>query len=134
MGSIDKSTRNAENIGGPVTPSPIRYSGQIRSASKFSSLDEDEEEEGRERDRELWSAELVDMEIDLGHKDLEDVDQDIEIGSRSMREPSEVTVVLDTPLKSVQESSPKSSEFELKEEEEESGKLFLSAVDNSADV
>ena len=49
MGSIDKSTRNAENIGGPVTPSPIRYSGQIRSASKFSSLDEDDEEEGRER-------------------------------------------------------------------------------------
>ena len=72
------------------------------------------------------------MEIDLGHKDLEDVDQDIEM--RGMRELSAVTVVLDTPLKSVQESSPKSSEFELKEEEEESGKLFLSAVDNSADV
>ena len=129
MGSIDKSTRNAENIGGPVTPSPIRYSGQIRSASKFSSLDEDDEEEGRERDRdrELWSAELVDMEIDLGHKDLEDADQDIDIEMRSMREPSEVTVVLDTPLKPVQESSPKSSEFELEEEEEEeSGKLSLS--------
>jgi hypothetical protein len=119
------TTKSGGGGGGPLTPSPIRFSGQIRSASKFSSLDDEDEEKegGRERERELWSPEFVDMEIDTGGKELGDMDQDVEM--RTVRELSAITVVLDTPLKSVQGSSPKSSEFELKEEEEDSGKLDL---------
>jgi len=97
----------------PNTPSPIRFHTSLRSTSKFSSLDEgdDEEEEviegdggrfrKRERERDLWSAELIDM--DKGEKEVDDEES--------------------TPGKDIESSSVSSgrSEFELDVKEEESG-------------
>jgi len=97
----------------PNTPSPLRFHTSLRSTSKFSSLDEgdDEEEEviegdggrirKRERERDLWSAELIDM--DKGEKEVDDEES--------------------TPIKDIESSSVSSgrSEFELDVKEEESG-------------
>jgi hypothetical protein len=101
------------------TPTPIRFAPLVRSTSKFSLLD-DEEEEEVERGRELWSPELVDMEMemDVGMKEVDDEARE--------REGSVVTVILSTPIKDISSAS-KGSEFELDlDVKDESGMSFVS--------
>ena len=94
------------------TPTPIRFAPLVRSTSKFSLLDDDEEaEEGT--GRELWSPELVDM--DVGMKEVDDERE---------RDGSVVTVVLSTPIKEISSAS-KGSEFELVKDESGMSLFFL---------
>jgi hypothetical protein len=111
------------------TPTPIRFAPLVRSTSKFSLLD-DEEEEEVEKGRELWSPELVDMEMemDVGMKEVNDEERE--------REGSVVTVILSTPIKEISSAS-KGSEFELElDVKDESGMylflLFLSFFASSS--
>jgi hypothetical protein len=99
------------------TPTPIRFAPLVGSTSKFSLLD-DEAGEEVERGRELWSPELVDMEMemDVGMKEVDDEERE--------REGSVVTVVLSTPIKEISSAS-KGSEFELVKDE--SGMSLLSS-------
>jgi len=97
------------------TPTPIRFAPLVRSTSKFSLLDEEEEvEEGT--GRELWSPELVDMEVDVGMKEVDDGRE---------REGSVLTVILSTPIKEISSAS-KGSEFELVKDESGMSLLSLS--------
>jgi hypothetical protein len=125
MGLGEETFYGVERRDEPNTPSPIRYAPLMRSTSKFSMLDDEDEEEveevegegGRirsinndtERERQLWSAELVDMDIDTGGKEVGDENEDVDMEKRG-REDSVVTVILSTPIKSIEESSsPKES-------------------------
>jgi len=95
------------------TPTPIRFAPLVRSTSKFSLLDDDEEADER-AGRELWSPELVDMVV--GMKEVDDERE---------REGSVVTVVLSTPIKEISSAS-KGSEFELESDvKDESGMSLL---------
>lgn len=108
-GSVGQETFYGVNKGEEQhTPTPIRYINPLlRSTSKFSSLDdeEEEEEEVEERGREIWSPELVDMDMDTREEELRE------------RESSVVTVVMSTPIKE-SSSATKGSEFELDVKEE----------------
>jgi hypothetical protein len=98
------------------TPTPIRFAPLVRSTSKFSLLDEEEEVE---KGRELWSPELVDMEMemDVGAKEVDDEER--------ARGSSVGTVVLSTPIKEISSAS-KGSEFELElDVKDESGMSFI---------
>ena len=95
------------------TPTPIRFAPLVRSTSKFSLLDDEEEaEEGT--GRELWSPELVDM--DVGMKEVDDERE---------REGSVVTVFLSTPIKEISSAS-KGSEFEMVKDDSGMSLFFLS--------
>lgn len=108
-GSVGQETFYGVNKGDEQhTPTPIRYINPLlRSTSKFSSLDdeEEEEEEVEEKGREIWSPELVDMDMDTREEELRE------------RESSVVTVVMSTPIKE-SSSATKGSEFELDVKEE----------------
>jgi hypothetical protein len=72
-----------------------------------------------EKGRELWSPELVDMEMemDVGMKEVDDEARE--------REGSVVTVILSTPIKEISSAS-KGSEFELElDVKDESGMSFI---------
>jgi hypothetical protein len=116
-GGMGEETFYGLNQGDQHTPTPIRFAPLVRSASKFSLLD-DEEEEEVERGRELWSPELVDMEMemDVGAKDVDDEERG--------REGSVVTVILSTPIKEISSAS-KGSEFELELDVKDESGMFL---------
>jgi hypothetical protein len=106
-GSMGEETFYGLNQGDQHTPTPIRFAPLVRSTSKFSLLDDDDKEEVEEATgRELWSPELVDMEMamDVGMKKVDDETRE--------REGSVVTVILSTPIKEISSAS-KGSEFEL---------------------
>jgi hypothetical protein len=100
------------------TPTPIRFAPLVRSTSKFSLLD-DEAGEEVERGRELWSPELVDMEMDVGMKEVDDAEKE--------REGSVVTVILSTPVKELSSAS-KGSEFELELDVKDDSGMFLPLI------
>jgi hypothetical protein len=90
-----KEEMDANPDEGPVTPTPVRFKGipapLIRSGSRFSLLDEDEEGEDMkgldERERALWSPELEGMDVDVDEKEEEEQKFDgfeipIELGKR----------------------------------------------------
>jgi len=105
------------NQGEQHTPTPIRFAPLVRSTSKFSILDGDDEP-AEEMDRELWAPELVDMGMDVGAKQVEDTER--------KREESVVTVILSTPIKEISSAS-RGSAFELElEVKDESGMSLLS--------
>jgi hypothetical protein len=116
-GVIGEETFYGLNRGEQHTPTPIRFAPLVRSTSKFSLLDEEEEEEV-ERGRELWSPELVDMEMemDVGMEEVDDEARE--------REGSVVTVILSTPIKELSSAS-KGSEFKLVKGESGMSLFFL---------
>jgi hypothetical protein len=84
-----KEEMDANPNEGPVTPTPVRFKGVpvplVRSGSRFSLLDEEEEGEDDtkgqdERERELWSPELEGMDVDVDEKE-EDQEEDTFNGS-----------------------------------------------------
>jgi hypothetical protein len=114
-GSMGEETFYGLNQGEQHTPTPIRFAPLVRSTSKFSLLDDDDDvEEGT--GRELWSPELVDMEMDVGMKEVDDEERE--------REGSVVTLILSTSIKEISSAS-KGSEFELIKDE--SGMSLLSS-------
>jgi hypothetical protein len=117
-GSMGEATFYGLGVGDEQhTPTPIRFAPLVRSTSKFSSLDDEEEEEVK-RGRELWSPELVDMEMemDVGAKEVDDEERE--------REGSVVTVVLSTPIKEISSAS-KGSEFEMELDVKDDSGIFL---------
>jgi hypothetical protein len=124
-GSMGEETFYGLNQGDQHTPTPIRFAPLVRSTSKFSSLDDDDKEEVEEATgRELWSPELIDMEMemDVGMKVVDDEARE--------REGSVVTVVLSTPIKEISSAS-KGSEFELVKGESGMSLFFLSFLASS---
>lgn len=114
------------NRGEQHTPTPIRYAPLMRSTSKFSILDDgdnDEVEVGT--GRELWSPELVDMGLDVGAKRVDDSERE--------REESVVTVLLSTPIREISSAS-KGSEFELELDVKDESGMSLPFLSRSSSV
>jgi len=104
---MGEETFHGLNRGEQHTPTPIRFAPLVKSTSKFSLLDDDDNEEVEKvTGRELWSPELVDMEVevDVGMKVVKDSERE--------GEGSVGTVILSAPIKEISSAS-KGSEFEL---------------------
>ena len=114
------------NQGEQHTPTPIRFAPLVRSTSKFSILDDDDDNDEVKAGtgRELWSPDLVDMGMDVGAKRVDDSERE--------REESVVTAIHSTPIKEISSAS-KGSDFEL-DVKGESGKSFISLLSHVSEV